>query len=311
MVWYYADGDRQRGPISDEEFQEMVNRGRISTETLIWKDGMDSWQPLKNASEAGLITISPVSTLDAPLIVPALTHGTDALSVRNSAAVGSFCAQCGRGPMPDGTEVRVGNLMLCYTCNNDMSRHYQATGSGSQAMSGFNHVPGNAINAETLPYAGITQRLGAVIIDNVVGSVVVNLALMMLSLQSSTPPTIRQIMDDPESMMAMLLPSLVASLIFTFLYNAVLIALFSATLGKMAFRIKVSKPDGSRVSPWQAIVRAGVPPVLIIATLVYPGSLLGVVGVLVYMGGFAIALFDGQRRTLYDHLASTRVIRNQ
>jgi uncharacterized RDD family membrane protein YckC len=45
MNWYYAEGDRQVGPIEEQELLTLVDRGRITAETLVWRNGMPNWQP--------------------------------------------------------------------------------------------------------------------------------------------------------------------------------------------------------------------------------------------------------------------------
>jgi hypothetical protein len=44
MQWHYAIGGRQFGPVTQERLDEMVTKGEISRETLVWKEGMPQWQ---------------------------------------------------------------------------------------------------------------------------------------------------------------------------------------------------------------------------------------------------------------------------
>jgi len=41
--WYAAIDNQQAGPFSPEQVQQMVGQGRISKETLVWKQGMADW----------------------------------------------------------------------------------------------------------------------------------------------------------------------------------------------------------------------------------------------------------------------------
>src|SRR5687767_11482196 len=45
MPWYYAEGALQNGPVTDEEFTELVRNGQVRAETLVWREGMPNWQP--------------------------------------------------------------------------------------------------------------------------------------------------------------------------------------------------------------------------------------------------------------------------
>jgi hypothetical protein len=44
MSWYYAEDGAQKGPITEEQFQALVQAGTITPETLIWRDGMSDWR---------------------------------------------------------------------------------------------------------------------------------------------------------------------------------------------------------------------------------------------------------------------------
>ena len=46
MNWYYSDGGKQIGPIDETELNRLVTVGAIRSDTLVWHDGMTSWQPL-------------------------------------------------------------------------------------------------------------------------------------------------------------------------------------------------------------------------------------------------------------------------
>ena len=44
MEWYYAEGGRQVGPISDEQFQKLIVSGDITARTLVWRADLKDWQ---------------------------------------------------------------------------------------------------------------------------------------------------------------------------------------------------------------------------------------------------------------------------
>ena len=52
MEWYFSREDEKVGPLDDQEFYELVSRGIVSPETLVWNEGMSDWQPYKIASGA-------------------------------------------------------------------------------------------------------------------------------------------------------------------------------------------------------------------------------------------------------------------
>lgn len=75
--WFYAEGNRQqRGPLTSEELIALYQSSRIALDTLVWRDGLAQWQPLRSvADEIGLV-IAPPPVVDpgpgAPLDGPHL-----------------------------------------------------------------------------------------------------------------------------------------------------------------------------------------------------------------------------------------------
>ena len=65
--WYYADPSAQRqGPLPAETLRELFQSGRITVDTLVWRDGMPQWRPLSEfAGELGLLELT-----SAPLPPP-------------------------------------------------------------------------------------------------------------------------------------------------------------------------------------------------------------------------------------------------
>lgn len=55
-TWYYADRHgQQQGPLSREDFLQVIERERLPPDTLVWRDGLAQWQSLSSlASELGL-----------------------------------------------------------------------------------------------------------------------------------------------------------------------------------------------------------------------------------------------------------------
>ena len=46
MKWYYAAAGAQVGPIDETELNRLVTMGTVRADTLVWHDGLASWQPL-------------------------------------------------------------------------------------------------------------------------------------------------------------------------------------------------------------------------------------------------------------------------
>jgi hypothetical protein len=90
MSWYYAEDGQQTGPITEEELQKLVDSGRITDQTLVWREGMANWQPYG--------TVKPA----APSGLPPLTGGV-------------VCRECGKS-FPAGEVIRYGDFFVCAAC---------------------------------------------------------------------------------------------------------------------------------------------------------------------------------------------------
>ncbi len=327
MVWYYAEEDRQRGPLSDEEFQELVTKGRVTDETLIWKDGMDSWQSFKDAREAGLVNhISPAHPgQSGPYIAPppantppmgtstVITPPAGSPQMPGASANGSYCSQCSRGPLGVGDGVRLGNVVFCRQCDADMERHYQQKAMTQQRQqqpnSGWATPAYGMIANGALTLASIFARAAAKIIDNIICSVAIVLVMVTTSDLPGVNVTFQDFLEGSSDVISAMRPWILGSLIISVLYDSLLVGAFGATLGKMALGIRVVSADGNRATWNQAFIRGIAPVVLQLPALAAPQSVLATLGQFILIFGYVIAVADIERRTLYDRIAGTRVVR--
>ena len=70
--WYYADRSReQHGPVTAEELGTHYRYGRITLDSLVWREGLPQWLPLRDvADELGLHPAVHETTSMAPPPVP-------------------------------------------------------------------------------------------------------------------------------------------------------------------------------------------------------------------------------------------------
>ncbi len=88
--------------------------------------------------------------------------------------------------------------------------------------------------------------------------------------------------------------TLLVNMVIGLFYIAGLTGRFGATPGKMILGMKVVDCDGGDIGYWRAFLR-------------YAGEF--VVVPITLMVGYIVALFDGNRRTLYDRIAGTLVVK--
>ena len=81
MNWYYADGSKQVGPITETDFENLIRSGVIKPETLVWREGLPNWQPCREAY-SGSVVPSP----DLPPIMPPVTSASAGMSIEQVTA---------------------------------------------------------------------------------------------------------------------------------------------------------------------------------------------------------------------------------
>ncbi len=42
--WFFAAGGQQQGPYPEPQFRDLIARGQVSVQTLVWCEGMAGWQ---------------------------------------------------------------------------------------------------------------------------------------------------------------------------------------------------------------------------------------------------------------------------
>ncbi|MGH8060514.1 MAG: RDD family protein [Pseudoxanthomonas sp.] len=66
--WYYADAEQQRqGPLSAGEMAQRFHQGRLRLDTLVWRDGLAEWQPLRDFTQELALHQAPAETFYTPV----------------------------------------------------------------------------------------------------------------------------------------------------------------------------------------------------------------------------------------------------
>lgn len=109
MNWFYAEGGKQLGPISKEEFDSLVDSGKIGPATLVWHDGLKDWQPLRT-----------LSTTTSPDPGTALVR----------------CSECFK-EVPEEDAIRYRDVWVCASCKNTF---FQRVREGQNVSGVFDYV---------------------------------------------------------------------------------------------------------------------------------------------------------------------------
>lgn len=73
--WYLAQGGAKQGPFTSQELQQMGAEGGITSDMMVWRDGMDTWQPVSKVRGLTVTTITrdPPPAPQAPAVTVAIT----------------------------------------------------------------------------------------------------------------------------------------------------------------------------------------------------------------------------------------------
>lgn len=215
MPWYYVENGQQAGPVSETEFEDLVTAGRISPETLVWKEGMENWLPYTQLRPTG-VSLSE-STPFAPVPGQQDTFGQSGFGSYAATGTGVQCNECGRFFSEDEV-IRYGTANVCAACKPGFVQRLKEGGS---AFSG------------AMDYAGFWIRFVAKFLDGIITNVI---SLILLALFAGIAG------GDAMGFAANLMFYIVNFALYVFFHGK-----FGQTPGKMAMRIKVVRSDGSPI----------------------------------------------------------------
>jgi uncharacterized RDD family membrane protein YckC/DNA-directed RNA polymerase subunit RPC12/RpoP len=217
MNWYYVEQGKQAGPVNDEQFDEMVRNGKITSDTLVWHEGMANWVPCHTV-RGGMAPAGGAA--------PGAELKPEAV-----------CAECGK-IFPINETIKYGETRVCAGCKPRFLQKLQE---------------GATINTGVLRYAGFWIRVAAKILDGLIIGVpvmIVFVLAMFILVHPGTQPT-------PGNIVPAILPILLqCGIVFVQMaYEIFFIGKYGATPGKMACGIKVVTGDGGKVSYGRATGR--------------------------------------------------------
>jgi uncharacterized RDD family membrane protein YckC len=179
------------------------------------------------------------------------------------------CYRCGWTFCPDCL-VTIGDHPYCATCKTEQLLDVRS-----------------GVDRSRLVYAGFWQRLGAWLIDYVLQIIpvyaIMGIVMVIAGMQTFAQP------EPSLWLLAIYIPAFSVPI----LYEALMLQFKSGqTVGKLALRIRVVRPDGTRISAGQAWAR----PVM--------RMLLGCL----IIGDYIPVFFTAEKTTLHDMVVGTRVV---
>ena len=261
MEWYYSQAGVPAGPVNERDFQGLLAAGALDADSMVWHPGLATWQRYGQMFRRGAFFIVPSPGAAAP--EPVWHY---------------FCSECGR-PFTADNLISFGEARVCAGCK---PTFYQRVREG-------------AALPRVMNYAEILPRFGAWFVDGVIiffVKVAVQ-ALIVVPFMPLIAPPPKPGQGFPVGAMLINFFMLVLAFTLSAAYDTWFVGRFEATPGKMAFGLKVIRPDGGHITYMRALGR----------------HFAEMLSRLTLYIGFLIAAFDDERRALHDRLADTRVVK--
>lgn len=219
--WYYADAEQQRqGPLPAEELTRRFHQGRLRLDTLVWRDGLADWQPLRNFTQELALHQAPTETYYTPVETrpPEAQSSAPADPFATASASASGTASWSRPDSP-------------------------------YAPPRATLVSGNvAVHGGEVVYAGFWKRVAANIIDSFVVGIVGGIIGAILGGIIGAIFGLNGGLGGGGFLVIQLVTNLVSIAITAGYYAWFHSSTNQATLGKLAIGIKVVRSDGEAIS---------------------------------------------------------------
>jgi uncharacterized RDD family membrane protein YckC len=190
------------------------------------------------------------------------------------------CVECG-GVFPQEQTIPYGSVSVCANCKPVFFQKVREGATPTSVWEG------------PMNFGGFWIRAGAKIIDGLIMAVALGIPIGILV--AVMGPSISGDGEPSATFIGFQLLIQVLGLGIAVTYNTFFVGRFAATPGKMACGLRVVMADGCKVSYGRALGR---------------GFAEQLSGMVCYIG-YVLAGFDDQKRTLHDHICSTRVIRTR
>lgn len=318
IMWYYAEGENKKGPFEQKDFDRLVAEGTVGPATQVWSKGMVDWQPLSSVMQSpakkwyyaeGNNKIGPIDQ-----------EQFDRLVADGAIATDSLVWSKGMSKWQTLTEVITSTPIpeKCGNCSKDFTPSLLTDRSGLKVCEKCRFKLLQAERKKLLKYGNLLSRFIAKTID----------LLFMLAMAAMVEGLSRKLFPASyaENTITLVFTiTLTINMLLGIFYVTWFVGKFGATPGKMVLDLKITNPIGGKIGYLHAfarycgeyIVAFGLVGVLILAIFWALSKtlptipLLGSIGLAVLITVslvYAPALFDSERRTLYDRLCNTRVV---
>jgi uncharacterized RDD family membrane protein YckC len=216
-MWYYVENGQQRGPVVDADLDTLRREGKINSETLVWRDGMENWLPLSQ-------------------VQPSLATAAPAVGATTGAGGGVICSECGK-VFPVSEVIRYGNVWVCANCKPVFVQKLRE---------------GVTVSSGPLEFAGFWTRFAAYFVDSIITGI---LGAIVGGVIGAVMGAAGAMKGGAAGIIAVQLTAMIVSLGIRAAYFIYFIGKDGQTPGKKMCKIKVVNPDGTQVSYGKATGR--------------------------------------------------------
>lgn len=153
--WLERDGNTE-GPYDESEVTEFIQKGRLTEQTSVWKDGMDAWAPAGELFEFASTSTEQIESQPAAT-PPPIAKANDAVAVPET-EIRSEAHQAAIWLRRHGVRLAFGLVFFAYFlpfATVSCAGMDMVTVNGYEAAFGFEiEVPGFGMGAEDVPGAG-------------------------------------------------------------------------------------------------------------------------------------------------------------
>lgn len=109
--WYYAEGQQRQGPVAEQEIRRLFQRGQLTLDTLVWREGLPQWVALRTVVDelqlqaVATVAAEPSAGFDLRGDYAAIDNGTAPLPGTGPVSGTAYGAGYARPGVPQAAEV--------------------------------------------------------------------------------------------------------------------------------------------------------------------------------------------------------------
>ena len=256
MNWYYIDENNQQvGPVSEAEFQNLVNNGTIDTNTKVWNEGLSNWvrywdiiagvnptppevpvepepEEIKSKTNYEVKSLEDDDTNPGFLTVAAQKQEPQSQNSQNQNPSHALCVVCAKHFSTEQM-LKYGADYVCRRC--ETAYHENKRKQQVEASQNFEQVNSGH-------YAGIGARMLSHTIDSCFLMVAGFIIAVVLAILYRTPEVFVK--------SQIYLPLICFAIAIGILYYVASWAIWGATPGKIVLKMKIVRSEDSGEIGW-------------------------------------------------------------